>query len=786
MSADISRSEVLSYSLSEIARWNLSSSKVAIPALQRGLVWKPNQVELLWDSILRGFPIGSFMLSDIAEDGQFAKYYLMDGQQRFNAISLGFYPDDSAMLWIDLDPPSMKNSTRRYWIKATTTPHPWGYKNDDECSKLTTAEKREALEIFGLHGNIYNQSFSLLETWPVEANCPYPLWLLLKEVSQNNPKVFLNDIKEVLGHTNFSFRNKIHFSEKICDYIENELFYAITSLKEYRINCNYLPKEVMEKETVADVQEQTTLEVLFTRLNTGGTQISKEDLNYSAIKAYWPEIKEENDNLAKEYMNPAKLAILAFRLALTSDEDKSLRAELSIKQIRSISKNALYKEKIDALYNKESRLRNILYKVDEWLGVNDKTDKRTPPVLRTTIAQNSPEIYLLLMYLAYVDSQTPISLKAQEIRALAFILHWFGNDKNKCVREIFKRFKEGININNIFRGLSQLMHDRHLLHIYSPVDVETFFKIGESPNWRVENAVPAPAREFFNRIFWNGNGESREMLLYAEREYINSHFNNYDPARQDMWAEENRPWDFDHIVARNRIERKQGEYREYDKNFLDCIGNFAAISFESNRSKSDMEDFSEYQSNKDALDYNSDIERLPYEITYDPMASYTFAQITYNRFCKIYSKIYAIIEPLMGETLLSEILVMRKNLFSSVKELYSEAIYHFVAFDENDYQLQREQDWTRDWIGVGIVKGEYMVCLEWQASNMNESMSNFEYGIRKAPGTSTTKEKFASLADKGVKVDDFNSWWYVSKEKTGSISLDFIKEQFDYYLSLIQ
>lgn len=786
MSADISRSEVLSYSLSEIARWHLSSSKVAIPALQRGLVWKPNQVELLWDSILRGFPIGSFMLSDIVEEGQIAKYYLMDGQQRFNAISLGFFPGDSAMLWIDLDPPSIKNSTRRFWIKATTIPHPWGYKNDDECSKLTTAEKREALEIFGLHGNIYNRSFSLLETWPVEANCPYPLWLLLEEVSKNNPKAFLNDIKEVFGHTFFSFRNKIHFSEEICDYVENELFHAITELKDYRISCNYLPKEVMEKETVADVQEQTTLEVLFTRLNTGGTQISKDDLNYSAIKAYWPEIKEENDNLAKAYMNPAKLAMLAFRLALTSNEDKSLRAELSIKQIRSISKNALYKEKIETLYNKESRLRNILYKVDEWLGVKEETNNRTPPVLRTTIAQNSPEIYLLLMYLAYVDFDTPISLNAQEIRALAFILHWFGNDKNKCVREIFIRCKDGINKNNILKGLSQLMHDCHLLHIYKPVEVESFFKIGKSPNWRVENAVPAPAREFFNRIYWNGNSESREMLLYAEREYINSHFNKYDPARQDMWAEENRPWDFDHIVARNRIERKQGEYREYDKDYLDCIGNFAAISFESNRSKSDMEDFSEYQSNKDALDYNSEIERLPYEVTYDSMASFAFAQITYKRFCKIYSKIYAIIEPIMGETLLSEILVMRKNLFCSVKELYSEAIYHFVAFDDNDYKLQREQDWARDWMGVGIVKGEYMVCLEWQASIMNESMTNFEYGIRKAPGTSTTKEKFASLADKGVKVDDLNSWWYVSNEKAGSISLDFIKEKFDYYLSIIQ
>ena len=262
----------MSYSLSEVARWSFDSSKVAIPALQRGFVWKPSQIELLWDSILRGFPIGSFILSDITEEEQNAKYYLLDGLQRFNVISLGFYPKDSTMLWIDIDPPSIKNSTRRYWIKTTTTSHPWGYKNDDECSKLTTAEKREALEVFGLHGNIYNNSFSLLETWPIEANCPYPLWLLLKEVpnisSSNNPKGFLNNVKEVFRHTVFSYKNSIHFSEKVCDYIENELFYAITALKEYRINCYYLPKEVMERETLSDVQEQTILEVLFARLNT--------------------------------------------------------------------------------------------------------------------------------------------------------------------------------------------------------------------------------------------------------------------------------------------------------------------------------------------------------------------------------------------------------------------------------------------------------------------------------------------------------------------------------------
>ena len=55
----------LSYTLWQIASWTSDESEVLIPALQRGLVWKPRQVELLWDSILRGFPIGSFMLSDI-------------------------------------------------------------------------------------------------------------------------------------------------------------------------------------------------------------------------------------------------------------------------------------------------------------------------------------------------------------------------------------------------------------------------------------------------------------------------------------------------------------------------------------------------------------------------------------------------------------------------------------------------------------------------------------------------------------------------------------------------
>lgn len=68
------------YSLREIANFNLygsqENSPIKLPEIQRGLVWKSRQVELLWDSILSEYPIGSFMVVN----GE-----LYDGQQRVSA-----------------------------------------------------------------------------------------------------------------------------------------------------------------------------------------------------------------------------------------------------------------------------------------------------------------------------------------------------------------------------------------------------------------------------------------------------------------------------------------------------------------------------------------------------------------------------------------------------------------------------------------------------------------------------------------------------------------------------
>ena len=511
----------LRYKLQEIANWTEEDSSVQIPALQRGLVWKPNQVELLWDSILRGFPIGSFMLSDIVEPEAKGDYYLMDGQQRYNAISIGFntVPNARAVLWIDLIPPHIKNSTRIFWIKATTLSHPWGYKNDDECTRLNTSEKRTAIEEFGLNGSIYNNDFSLKSTWPIEARMPIPLYCLLNaSIKSNDENEFLIQIKRIWQASDFVYKDKLELNEEAERYICKSLYPAFKKLDAYYINCNLLPQNVIENETSSDTNEQTTLEVLFTRLNTGGTAISKDDLNYSAIKAYWPTIKEQNDLLAEKYMNPAKLVMISFRLALTNDEDDGFRKELTIKQIRSAARKPEEYQRIQLLYDDE--LEKILWQVDDWLGIYDDTESKTPRLIRTLFARNSPEVYLLLMYLAKRNHETPIELKPCEIKALAFCLHWFGNNKSACVQELFYRFKSGINILNLQKGISRLMHDCYLLHTYTPSEVRNFIKIEDSERWRLWNTLPAEAKEFFDRVFWYGTTEAKEMLLYAERGYL--------------------------------------------------------------------------------------------------------------------------------------------------------------------------------------------------------------------------------------------------------------------------
>ncbi|MGB7284232.1 MAG: DUF262 domain-containing protein [Candidatus Acidiferrum sp.] len=96
----------------------IDAHRLLLPAIQREFVWKPQKIEWLFDSILQGYPIGSFLFWEVRtdEDRNSFRYYeflrefrewykthnpefntkgfgdflaVLDGQQRLTAIYIG-------------------------------------------------------------------------------------------------------------------------------------------------------------------------------------------------------------------------------------------------------------------------------------------------------------------------------------------------------------------------------------------------------------------------------------------------------------------------------------------------------------------------------------------------------------------------------------------------------------------------------------------------------------------------------------------------------------------------
>jgi hypothetical protein len=173
---------IVHYLIPQIGSWQLAANEneVSLPALQRGFVWDAGRIESLWDSLLRGFPIGSFLLAS----NKSGKYQLLDGQQRSTAIAIGMFnpwlnPETHfwrirgcPVLWLDIN-----SESREHRFKIVSHAHPWGY--DKQSERLNATERKRAYDaIFqpqiaeGFSGKYYELPLS--KSWPWVASAPFP------------------------------------------------------------------------------------------------------------------------------------------------------------------------------------------------------------------------------------------------------------------------------------------------------------------------------------------------------------------------------------------------------------------------------------------------------------------------------------------------------------------------------------------------------------------------------------------------------------------------------------
>lgn len=273
---------------------NIVSNKYVLPAIQRKFVWSIGQIERLFDSILRGYPINSFMLWEIKNKEikhnykfyQFLKNYvqkfkednpdvatellednfyaIIDGQQRLTSLYIG-----------------LKGS---YKIKKPS-------KHWQETEEKTPMyDKKLYLDISApLTSNIDNEKY-------------YNFKFMSEEEKEKDEKLNPSHIWFLVGQI-LDYEN----AGEVYDYLDNQNLAKNEFARKTLINLqNILVDKEMINYYLVDDQDQDKVLDIFLRTNSGGTPLTFSDLLMSISSANWTKYD------AKEEMKKTRETIYSY------------------------------------------------------------------------------------------------------------------------------------------------------------------------------------------------------------------------------------------------------------------------------------------------------------------------------------------------------------------------------------------------------------------------------------------------------------------------------------------
>jgi hypothetical protein len=431
-----------------------------LPALQRGSVWSASQTESLWDSLIRGFPVGSFFFAPYQagfgrEDYKLGKgsrstpdFLLLDGQQRATAIALGFldlwsesqeYVDGPA-LWVDLrqERDGERDGDREFVFRLLTRSHPWGYDRIDPKKRLAQGDIRNALQCFNDVGKTRHTAAALplRHAWPWDAVCPVPAVLLLASIGAADPCAELSRRLRALpiwrqeaklkggGNLADSWDEEVAAFQRGCQAsgLERIMTALRRQLELKRIPALVLPSdEAASTENAAEATQtrRDEVETLFVRVNSAGTPLAGEELIYSSLKAAWPEAPEELKNLQPERQitTRARLVSLLWRLHLAFPDEgiqvnKALPGTPSVTDFRKAMRDSKKRENFLS-FVRNPDLKAALDELVNWVRIdvhstsgNANLDSpeawRLPPTLAAQLFSGDRGLDVLFIAVAWI------------------------------------------------------------------------------------------------------------------------------------------------------------------------------------------------------------------------------------------------------------------------------------------------------------------------------------------------------------------------------------------------
>jgi hypothetical protein len=627
------------FSLNEIVE-RATHRIISLPTVQRGFVWKPYQIENLWDSLLRGYPVGAFVLSKKITSGK-DEYELLDGQQRASAICLGFYNPlndkenvnhqifktsyDNIMVFIDLLKPDSDIDNRKYFFRVITKSHPWGYRKQENQKILESNDRNKAMSYYNIENNSYYKK-SLNEFWPYDACLPIPFGLFVNAQSINELKIFVDEWSEKVKFSSEKVK-KIR-QGKINLYSLEEIFSEVKKMTQtqkipllfldsshlYSIeNSNGSKKELItneEKEFLDETNDEiieedlgkvedrniSEVENLFIRLNSGGTPLRGEELNYSVLKAHITgDLQNKIEEKCKGLFYPARFITITFRLfnnlpGNNNDNDRdAISMKIKPKQFQRLM-NAKGKEKF-IQFLEEFLNKNYVEKLKEILIYNPETNSiGLPSFIACSIADKSPEIMFMFLYRLYIKKDDiTIDLKPNVLGIITLFM-WLGRgekqkDHGKLLENIWHCVKK--NETKVFWSSDTLqramLKDRDF-EIMTPFpDIRTLKRIIPAQNANIsamtlDKIYDSEYGAFIYKMFYN-----KDLILYAQRAALSEWFSELEEFNLE---DTNRPFDYDHICPNAYTHNKKNIHRAL-RDWYSSNGNFRAWPYSLNRGDQD-------------------------------------------------------------------------------------------------------------------------------------------------------------------------------------------------------
>lgn len=506
-----------------------------LPSIQREFVWKKEQIEMLFDSLMRGYPIGSFLFWDVhAKTSKKFRFYkfmqsyherkqrhnesatlsgerdmtaILDGQQRLTALLIGLtgtYADKLPGKWVTND--------KAYPERAL-------------CLEVLNEIQDEDVE------KKYN--FRFLRREEIIQN-EKEFWVPVPE--------FFDQVATAPEAYKYIMKNPI-LKEAASDFSMNTLHRLGYILNDEKI-ISYFQEKDQDLDRVLNI---------FIRANSGGTKLSYSDLLLSIATAMWTEIdaREAIINFVEELNETGD--------GFDFDKDFVLKSALVLADIGDI------KFKVDNF-----NAQNMAIIEEKWQSITHAV--KIAVELVSDFGFNAKR-------LTSVNSVIPIAYYLLKIDASG---NYLTQSAHKEDRERIKKWLIRVLLRGVFGSMADtaqaacrvVVRDTDLSKGFPAKAInDRLFKLNRPVDFRDEEV-----KELLNLEYGDRRTFLALSILYPQLNYRTSHFH------------------IDHIYPRSKLVPKRLKkfgMEEQDMasvyEFRDRLGNLQMLEGQENQSKRDTD-----------------------------------------------------------------------------------------------------------------------------------------------------------------------------------------------------